>query len=273
MVQGGQRIKRIEKQMPNFHIKASKYDLASRPQAELAEGLFELSLDYLPDTLPVLLDAGCGTGHLSLDLAALFPKNLDCLDISKEMLEICREKLQTNFSSVKWRLFENDAESFEPDIKYDGVYCSAVIQWFADIPKFLSRVKKWLRPNGILCIGAFGEKTLCELRGAYFEAAGRQLETEAKFFSLDKLTAISKKAGFELQDSAECIYVQGFENPDTALKTLGDMGVTGAGKKSLSRTEIRKFKEALLKTGDENFAVNFSWELMAMIFQARESRL
>jgi len=259
--------------MPNFNIKASKYDCASKPQAELAKGLFELSLDYLPDTLPVLLDVGCGTGHLSLDLAALFPKSLDCLDISKEMLEICREKLQANFSSVRWRLFENDAENFEPDAKYDGIYCSAVIQWFADIPKFLLRAKKWLKPNGILCIGAFGEKTLCELRTAYYEATGRQMETEAKFFSLDRLTAISKKAGFELLDFAECIYVQGFENPDAALKTLGDMGVTGAGKKSLSRTEIQKFKEVLLKTGDENSAVNFSWELMAMIFQAKEIRL
>ena len=266
MVQGGQRIKRIEKQMPNFSIKASKYDSVSEPQAELAKGLFELSLDYLPDTLPVLLDVGCGTGHLSLDLAALFPENLDCLDISKEMLEICREKLQTNFPNAKWRLFENDAESFEPDIKYDGIYCSAAIQWFADVPKFLSMAKKWLRPSGILCIGAFGEKTLCELRNAYFEAAGRQLETAAKFLSLDKLTAVSKKAGFELLESAECIYVQNFEEPVAALKTLGKMGVTDTGKKPLTRSEAQKLKEILAN-------VNFSWELMAMIFQAKETHL
>ncbi len=225
--------------------------------------LFELSLDYLPDTLPILLDVGCGTGHLSLDLAGLFPKRLDCLDISKEMLEICREKLQVNFPNVKWRLFENDAESFEPDIKYDGIYCNATLQWFADVPKFLSRVKKWLKPNGILCIGAFGEKTLCELRSAYFEAAGRQLETAAKFFSLDKLTEFSKKAGFDLLEFSECIYVQDFEEPAFALKTLGKMGVTGTGKKPLTRSEAQKLKEILANA-------SFSWELMAMIFRAKE---
>jgi len=249
--------------MPNFNFKAHKYDSVSEPQAELAQGLFDLSLDYLPDTLPALLDAGCGTGHLSLDLASLFPKNLDCLDISKEMLEICREKLHTNFPNLKWRLFENDAEDFEPDIKYDAVYCSAAIQWFADIPKFLSRTKKWLKPNGILCIGFFGKKTLCELYSAYFAATGRQIETAAKFISLDELTAISKRAGFELIDSAECLYSQGFENPIAALKTLGNMGATGAGKKPLNRTELQKLKDELLKDK------NFTWELVAAIFSSR----
>jgi malonyl-CoA O-methyltransferase len=254
--------------MPNFNIKAHKYDSVSEPQAELAQGLFDLSLDYLPDTLPVLLDAGCGTGHLSLDLASLFPKNLDCLDISKEMLGICKEKLKMNFPDVKWRLFENDAEDFEPDIKYDAVYCSAAIQWFADISKFLTRAKKWLKPNGVLCIGFFGKKTLRELYHAYFESTGRQIETKAKFISLDELTAILKRVGFELIDSAECVYTQGFESPVAALKTLRDMGVTSTGKKALNRTELQKLKEELLKSRNENFAVNFSWELVATIFSS-----
>ncbi len=252
--------------MPNFNIKAPEYDSVSEPQAELARGLFDLSLDYLPDTPPVLLDVGCGTGHLTLDLATLFPKCLDCLDISNEMLKICKGKLR-DFSNIKWRLFENDAENFEPDTKYDVIYCSAVIQWFANLPKFSARVKKWLKPNGILCIGALGEKTLCELRDAYYKATGRELETMAKFFSLSKLTDIFKKAGFELQDTAECIYTQGFESPIIALKTLGKMGVSGAGKKPLNRTEVQRLKEILLKTKTKNAAVNFSWELIAMVFK------
>jgi len=252
--------------MSNFNIKASGYDSVSEPQAELADGLFDLSLDYLPDTPPMLLDVGCGTGHLTLDLAALFPKRLDCLDTSREMLKICEEKLR-DFQNIKWRLFENDAENFEPDIKYDAVYCSAAIQWFADLPGFSARVKKWLSPNGVLCIGTFGERTLCELRSAYFEATGRELETRAKFFSLGKLKAIFKKAGFELQNTAECIFTQGFENPVAALKTLGKMGVSSTGKKPLNRTEVQRLKEILLKTKNENAAVNFSWELIAMVFR------
>jgi len=248
--------------MQNFSLKAAKYDLVSKPQEELAEGLFELSLDYLPDTPPALLDVGCGTGHLSLDLASLFPKSLDCLDISKEMLSICKEKLQANFPNIKWRLFENDAENFEPKEKYDAIYCSAAIQWFNNLHAFLERARKWLNPGGIFAIGAFGEKTLCELRSAYLKATGRQLESKAKFYSLDKLKSIFKKAGFELKESAECIYTQNFESPVAALKTLGNMGVTGVSKKPLNREEARKFKAAL--------GVDFTWELLAVIFWAKE---
>jgi malonyl-CoA O-methyltransferase len=246
----------------NFNIKASKYDSVSEPQSELAEELFELSLDYLPNTPPVLLDIGCGTGHLSLELASLFPKNLDCLDISKEMLKICKEKLQVNFPNIQWRLFENDAEDFEPDIMYDAIYCSATIQWFKDLPAFLAKLKRWLKPRGILAIGAFGEKTLQELHKAYKEVAARQVETKAKFYSKKELISIFKKAGFALEDSAECLYTQTFENPDIALKTLGNMGVTGTSKKPLNRMEIQKLKEALQKN-----SLDFTWELMAMVFR------
>jgi malonyl-CoA O-methyltransferase len=252
----------------NFNLKASKYDLASEPQAELADELFDLALDYLPSTPPALLDIGCGTGRLSLSLAGLFPKKLDCLDISKEMLQICREKLQ-DFRGVKWRLFENDAEDFEPDSKYDAIYCSATIQWLEDLPAFLSNAKKWLNPGGIFALGAFGEKTLQELHEAYKEASGRLLETKAKFYSEKKLISMFEKAGFSLEGSAECIYAQGFETPIAALKSLSNMGVASAGKKPLNRSEVLKLKEALLKTKNENASVNFSWELMAMVFSAR----
>jgi len=265
MVQSRQCSEYFEWGEVNFNLKASKYDLVSEPQAELANELFDLSLDYLPDTPPALLELGCGTGHLSLSLAGCFPKMLDCLDISKEMLQICREKLQ-DFPSVKWRLFENDAEDFEPDTEYDIIYCSATIQWLKDLPAFLSNAKKWLKPGGLFALGAFGEKTLQEMRAAYKEASGRQLSTEAKFYPQKQLLSMFEKAGFSLECSSECIYTQGFENPTAALKALNKMGVTGTGEKPLNRTEILKLKEALLKTGGENSAVNFSWELMAMIF-------
>jgi hypothetical protein len=63
------------------------------------------------------------------------------------------------------------------------------------------------------------------------------------------------------------IYTQGFKEPIAALKTLGDMGVTGAAKKSLARAEIERLKAALLRTGGEGASVNFSWELFAGVFQ------
>ncbi len=242
----------------NFSLKALEYDSVSEPQAELAEGLFELSLDYLPDAVPALLDIGCGTGHLSLDLASLFPKSLDCLDKSKEMLAVCKDKLRANFPHVKWRLLEGDAEDFESAEKYDVIYSSATIQWFKDIPKFLLRVKKWLKPNGLFCLGAFGEKTLPELYNAYAEVSGRSIEPGAKFYSLEKLISMFKKSGFKLVDNAQCIFTQKFENSTVALKSLKDMGVTGTSKKPLNRKEIQKLKKIL--------PLEFSWELMAVVF-------
>ncbi|GHV17061.1 malonyl-[acyl-carrier protein] O-methyltransferase [Fibrobacterales bacterium] len=251
--------------MPNFSLKSKKYDSVSFPQMELSQELFELSLDFLPNVPPALLDVGCGTGNLSLDLASLRPKVLDCLDISPEMLEVCREKLQESFPNTKWRLFVGDAEFFNSEVKYNAVYSSAAIQWLNDIPKFLARAKSWISPNGILAVGCFGEKTLGELRTAYFEATGRVLENKAKFFSEKKFGTLFEKAGFKILDSATCIYSQGFADPVTALKSIGNMGVTTASEKPITRAELQKLKDCLLKTGNGENSVNFSWELFAFI--------
>lgn len=253
--------------MQNFDQQASRYDSVSDVQVELGEALFDMVLDHLPEEPPVVLDLGCGTGHLSLDLASLFPKRLDCLDISPAMLSECHRKLREFFPGASYRLFEGDAETFEPDCSYDAVLSSAAIQWFQDLPAFLSRAKQWLKPKGTLALATFGPRTLEELSSAYLAATGRELVRGTRFVSDKGLAGLCRKAGLSVVDSATCLYTSEHDSPREFLRSLKHMGVTGATGPGLRRSEIAHLEQRLAATGDSESPVKITWELVIVVAQ------
>ena len=252
--------------MHNFEHQASRYDDVSDPQLELSDALFDMALEALPEHPPILLDLGCGTGHLSLDLASLCPARLDCLDLSPAMLSQCHTKLLEYFPSSPYRLLEGDAEHFDPDSTYDAVYSSAAIQWFKDLPAFLSKAKNWLSPKGVLALGTFGPRTLEELSRAYLAATGRPLQAPTRFISESALASLCKKAGYTLEESATCIYTQSADSPRDFLRALKRMGVTGANPgAALTRVELKALESELSRTQSPDSPVNITWELVALV--------
>lgn len=252
--------------MRNFQSQASRYDNVSDPQIELSEALFDMALDALPETPPVFLDLGCGTGHLSLDLASLCPVRLDCLDLAPAMLEICQQKLQEHFPGSSYRLLEGDAETFDPDCAYDAIFSSAAIQWFHSLPAFLARANKWLKPAGTLALGTFGPRTLEELGRAYQSATGRPLTSPTRFLSENSLAGLCKKSGFQIEDSATCLYTQQSDSPRDFLRSLKQMGVTGSQNgPALNRSQLKALESALARTATPEAPVNITWELVVVV--------
>lgn len=252
--------------MHNFDFQAPHYDSSSDVQIELGDALFEMALDFLPEKPPVLLDLGCGTGHLSLDLASLCPKRLDCLDIAPSMLAQCQAKLQEYFPMVPYRLFEGDAESFEPDCSYDAIFSNAAIQWFQHLPAFLAKAKHWLNPGGTIALGTFGPKTLKELHKAYQHATQRPMPTATRFISESGLSGLLQKNGFHGVEGATCLYTQSSESPREFLRSLKRMGVTGGQvTPGLTRQELQRLETQLALTGTPESPVNITWELVVLI--------
>jgi len=250
----------------HFDKQAPHYDSASEVQIELSEALFDMALDCLPDKPPVLLDLGCGTGHLSLDLASLCPARLDCLDISPAMLAVCHEKLKEHFPKSQYRLLQGNAETFEPDCSYDAILSSAAIQWFQDLPAFIARAHKWLAPGGTLALGTFGPHTLTELKKNYRASTDRPLESATRFISESGLAGMCQKSGFKINDSASCLYVQQSDSPREFLRTLKRMGVTGGNSgPALTRTQLRNLEAGLARTGNADAPVNITWELVVVV--------
>ena len=142
---------------------SNKYtDLLSRVAPRYQEMLWTI-LHYVPDGLDPnkIVDLGCGTGNLSEAVLKCFPKaKLAVVDVSAEILEECKERLQP-FSNVKY--FQKDFRELEfIEGSLDLVVSSIAIHHLTDGDKLelFTKIKKWLSPKGVLIFGdQFSGKT------------------------------------------------------------------------------------------------------------------
>jgi SAM-dependent methyltransferase len=140
-----------------FAAGAPFYDEVSRALWEsLPEQFQRLASDYLSQYPPVsakmsALDVGCGTG-MATELVlrtrfGAFIKQVDLLDPSDEMLQICatRESLR----SIRHRPIRGGMSDLPARYHYDFIVAGCVLQHVPDLPDFLRQVSLRQKPGGI----------------------------------------------------------------------------------------------------------------------------
>lgn len=131
---------------------AKKYD--SEKQINLAKKIQDRVKSELQGTSDkVLLDYGCGTGLISLDLASLV-KELYLVDASKEMVEIASQKIkQKDLTNTK--ALEANLLTMRLPFKADIILISLVLLHVRETKVFLAKLKKQLNIGGELLIVDF----------------------------------------------------------------------------------------------------------------------
>tara|TARA_Y100000590_G_scaffold266073_1_gene298866 strand:+ start:1148 stop:1939 length:792 start_codon:yes stop_codon:yes gene_type:complete len=95
-----------------------------------------------------ILDLGCGSGEIALELAKLGYKG-DALDNSKGMLEICKKKI----SDYGWNFYLNEAQNTHlENNKYDLIIASGLIEYYPEDNILLEEISRLLKKNGHLII-------------------------------------------------------------------------------------------------------------------------
>lgn len=96
-----------------------------------------------------VLDVGCGTGYGSFFLASYSANWVEALDIHPGALEYARHVYQ----HPRLRFHEGDALELPfPDLSFDFVFSSQVIEHVTSSEKFLQEIRRVLRPNGFCLI-------------------------------------------------------------------------------------------------------------------------
>ncbi len=99
---------------------------------------------------PRVLDLGCGTGYLYLELLA---RGLEMtgVDLSRDMLAALEKRIPPAAPS---RLVEADVAAFlqRADDAYDGIVCSALLHHLYDYRAVLAQACRVLKPGGLLLI-------------------------------------------------------------------------------------------------------------------------
>ena len=128
-----------------------------------------------------ILELGCGTGHLTSQLASLFTESrILALDFSSAMLAQAQSKLPG--SQVE--LLCVDGEQFVATTKgrFDLIISNACLQWFSDLETAFRHIAELLTPEGLFTFSVFGPRTLQELKAGLAAAFQRDIPLPASSF-------------------------------------------------------------------------------------------
>jgi malonyl-CoA O-methyltransferase len=143
-----------------FDKAAHSYDAVAEAQAQVAETLVAGAVLPAPRTI---LDIGCGTGFVLAAAAKRWPAaELTGLDIAPAMLSEAKRKMPGLVTICA------DAGTCDLSQRFDLIFSSMMLHWFAEPAKMLRHWQGWLAPQGVLCVavpvaGSLGAwSDLCE---------------------------------------------------------------------------------------------------------------
>ena len=144
----------------SFSRRVTVYDDHAREQRVAASALADYAGQYAAG-LPAgpVLEMGCGTGLLSVELPAIFPgRDLEFTDVSPAMITYCREKIAAaGIAHPGIRYTVVDGEQLACEEHYAMICANFSMHWFTDLAASLRRMARALKPDG---------KLLCSYPGA-----------------------------------------------------------------------------------------------------------
>ena len=101
----------------------------------------------LPSAKPVIIDLGCGPGHLSELLTARWPESdYTGIDDSQSMLSVA----QGNFPQHRWIC--SSIQHWKPTAPPDLIFSNAALHWLDDHQTLFPRLMRMLKPGGVLAV-------------------------------------------------------------------------------------------------------------------------
>jgi tRNA (cmo5U34)-methyltransferase len=131
------------------------YDSLIRRAVPRYDEMVARLLEYLPPDARSIVELGCGTGNLSLELLAKFPGcSLSFVDASAEMVALTRSRINRAISSATPRVAFR-VERFEeldlPEGSVDVVVSSISLHHVEDKARLYARVRSFLNLGGRFC--------------------------------------------------------------------------------------------------------------------------
>jgi ubiquinone/menaquinone biosynthesis C-methylase UbiE len=112
-------------------------------------------LDYLPSDAQHVLELGCGTGNLSVQLSESHPRaTLTLVDGSPEMIELVRSRIEASRPRSSQRTRYVSARFEELDLtagSFDLVVSSISLHHVEDKPRLYARIRSLITDGGQFC--------------------------------------------------------------------------------------------------------------------------
>lgn len=185
-------------------------------QKQIGAQLFEYLKTYCPQSLPSVLEIGCGSGNLTHLFDSYFQvEQLFLNDLYEDV-----DQHFPDFKNVSWLIGDIEQLTLPPSL--DAVFSSSALQWMIDLPALLQRIHVALNPHGYFGFSTFGPDNLTEIK----QLTGQGLN----YVGLESLKQQLERQGFEIlliQQDHKQVY---FDHPKSVLQHLKATGVTATSK-------------------------------------------
>jgi trans-aconitate 2-methyltransferase len=146
---------------------AKTYHRVSAPHQDWAEALFDRLALRGDETV---LDAGCGSGRVTLKLVERLPRGrVIAVDGAPSMVAEARALLGDRATVV-----QSDLVALELEEPVDAIFSSAVFHWIPDHEALFARLLAALKPGGRLVAQCGGDGNVAAFRGRSDEVAARE---------------------------------------------------------------------------------------------------
>lgn len=197
-----------------------------------------------------ILDLGCGTGHLSAEIARAGAEVVG-VDRSPAMIEEARR----NYPELRFEAM--GAEEMRFDGPFDAVFSNAVLHWIRKPEKALRAVSSVLKPGGRFVAEMGGKGNVATLVAAFYgalEAVGGKLEPDPNpwyFPGIAEYAALLENAGLEVTFAQIIDRPTPLDDGENGLRTWIQMFASSFASRAPAGKEdaFVRTVEAMLKPG------------------------
>lgn len=226
----------------NFSRYAYTYDRYADIQKLTALKLLE---DLDGQVFSKILELGCGTGNYTQLLRNKFrPALLKAIDISRQMIEVARQKL----NDKRVDFIVADAETLSVDENFDCITSNACFQWFDDLGQTMQIYKRLLKKDGTILFSIFGPLTFRELNTSLRSILENSSPSANQFMGKDRIKEILER-NFKSVRIKEAMYKETFARLRDLLHKIKYSGISAGalnGKISFNRRLLKRLEEIYL---------------------------
>jgi trans-aconitate 2-methyltransferase len=166
-----------------------------------------------------VLDIGCGTGHLTAQIADR-GSLVTGLDASPAMIAQARQ----NFPKLKFEL--GDVRVWRCSERFDAVFSNAALHWVREADEAIQTMARALKPKGRLVLEMGGQGNIAHLvegTEAVLRAAGYRGEHPWYFPSIGSYCTLLEKQGFTVLMARNFARWNRLEHPERGMAEWLDM--------------------------------------------------
>lgn len=249
-----------------FGRAAGSYHEATPVQKWMAESLAAaVPADLAPKSI---LELGCGTGHLTLELATRFPDvRLVATDLSPAMLREAAARWPRSLAAPKWEQLDGrrpGSSSAHPDL----VASNAMVQWFPDLREHFLSLRSICTPGTLYALSGFSrdhfpelERILASDEFGYPPGPGHELSEAAE---------AAQSAGWRVPRTRQESRVESYPSPTDFLRHLKASGANRPPPdgKPLTRARLQRLLERLAAEAKTENGIRITWKPWFLLLEA-----